>query len=163
MIEKADINDLEEVFSIYRLCDDAMKQQGYTYWDNYPKKHQTVSDINNGHLYKHSEEGIIKAVITLDEEQFFPWSRVHWKLKEKPLIVHRLAVHPLYQRKQLGHTLMHYAESIARDNNHTALRLDVSADNIAVNKFYVSLGYELAGTVYLPVRDYPFNCYEKLL
>ena len=139
-----------------------IQQQGFSYWHNYPKKYQTEDDINSKHLYKYSDSDIIKAVITLDESQFYPWSSVHWsRTDDKPLVVHRLAVHPEHQNRGLGKILMQFAEDFGLKHNNKTIRLDVSADNKAVNHFYISLGYAYRGSVYLPVRDIPFNCYDK--
>jgi len=164
LIELAQLHQLDEIFQLYRLCDIEMKKNGFTYWDDYPKKHQTKSDIINSSLYLLNQLDTLIAVITLDEEQFFPWFHVDWKYKEgTPLVIHRLAVHPRHQNKGFGKNMMDFAETWALENQYKNIRLDASSNNLGVHDFYTSIGYTVAGEVYLPVRDYPFTCYEKIL
>lgn len=164
LIEKARLEDLEEVFQIYRQCDKQMQLDGFTYWKDYPKKRQTQADLIAKKLYKYSVDNVIQAVITLDEEQFFPWHLAQWKEDSEPaLIVHRLAVLPRHQNKKLGNKLMAFAEEKAKSENYKSIRLDVSSNNTKALNFYLKQGYSPVGEVYLPVRDYPFTCFEKLV
>jgi len=124
VIRLAELSELDRIFSIYRQCDIKMQAQGYTYWINYPKKHQTEGDILSQTLYTYTDDSILKAVISLDEEQFFPWKLIKWKdTKGKALIVHRLAVLPEFQGQYLGHKLMTFAEEWAKENSYTSIRL----------------------------------------
>ncbi|PIE41978.1 MAG: GNAT family acetyltransferase [Gammaproteobacteria bacterium] len=56
--------------------------------------------------------------------------------------VYYLAVHPDYQRQQLGHQLMTYVEKQLTDQGCPKINLMVRSDNQQVRAFYQSLGYE---------------------
>lgn len=164
MIRKAQIKELDEIFAIYRLCDESMQASGFTYWIDYPKKHQTKTDIKNESLYVYASAEKLKAVITLDEQQFYPWSRVEWlDSNGKILAVHRLAVLPDDQGSGIAGLLMKFADDYAKQNGYTSIRLDASSNNLDVKNFYLNHDYHIRGEVYLPVRDWPFICFEKSL
>jgi|SRR5690554_3021272 len=66
---------------------------------------------------------------------------------QKPQIakVHKIYVLPEAQHKGIGKLLMHKAEEVAREQQHTKLQLNVNRQNKALN-FYQKLGYQILTT-----------------
>ena len=80
------------------------------------------------------------------------------------IYIHRLAVHPDYQKKGIGKSLMTFAEEYAKINDFKSIRLDTFSKNIRNNKFYKSRNYNQLGNVFFPMQsEYPFHCYEKII
>lgn len=80
----------------------------------------------------------------------------------KVLIIHRLAVHPLFQNQGFAKRLMDFAEDYAINENFSSIRLDAYSANEKVLRFYEAREYKKRGEVYFPDRKLPFYCYEKL-
>jgi len=87
---------------------------------------------------------------------------VHWKNNEgKVLVIHRLAVHPPFQKQGFAKKLMDFAEDHAIKNGCAAVRLDAYSGNERVLRFYENRGYQKRGEVNFSGRVLPFFCYEK--
>ena len=56
---------------------------------------------------------------------------------------------------------MDFAESFAKENNYSSIRLDVNSQNMRVIEFYKKRNYSIRISVNLPEREYPFHCMEK--
>ena len=79
------------------------------------------------------------------------------------MVIHRLAVHPPYQRKGLAHMAMNFIEDYASQSGYSGIRLDVYSGNEAPQKLYLHRGFTCAGEVFFPYRSLPFYCMEKTL
>ena len=80
------------------------------------------------------------------------------------LYIHRLAVHPKFQKKGIARRMMDYAEAFAKSKNHKSIRLDTFSKNQRNNKFYKLRGYTKLEDVFFPNQsEFPFHCYEKLI
>ena len=93
------------------------------------------------------------------------YNSTNWLTEDhKNLYIHRLAVHPKFQKKGIGNKLMDYAESTAKKLNFISIRLDTFSQNKSNNKFYESRGYKKLGDVFFRKQsEFPFHCYEKIL
>jgi GNAT superfamily N-acetyltransferase len=55
-------------------------------------------------------------------------------------LVHRVAVHPIVQRRGIGQALMGELETRARDRGITSLHLDTSISQVAAQRLYITCG-----------------------
>jgi ribosomal protein S18 acetylase RimI-like enzyme len=70
-------------------------------------------------------EGVVSInSIQEDEYRSIPWEDKNGKI----LVIHRLAVHPKYQRKGYASKLMDFAEMPGFDNNYSSIRLDAYSE-----------------------------------
>ena len=84
-------------------------------------------------------------------------------MTRKIQVIHRLAVHPDFQRKGIARNLMDFAEAHAKNNSFTSIRLDAYTGNKRVLQFYENRGYIKRGEVKFKGRSLPFACMEKQL
>ena len=96
------------------------------------------------------------------DEVYLP---VKWKTKnDNNLYIHRLAVHPDFQKKGIGKILMDFAEKYAKEKKFASVRLDTFSVNKRNLKFYESRGYQRLEGIYFPKQsEFPFYCYELIL
>lgn len=143
-IEKATIDDLEQVEEIYKLARDYMRKSGNPrQWGNsYPDSSIILNDINNGELYSIKNGEKIEAVFVfyIGKEDAYseslPWSR-----RSEYAVIHRVAKHP--EAKNITKTIFSYVLSI-----HPYIRIDTHQDNKTMRDALLHFGFNKIGVVY---------------
>ena len=167
MLQCLSAADFQHILPLYRACGAWLSANGFENWgDFYPTEAIIRADLEAQNLFGWVVADELVGVVVVDEvtNPFYP--QISWKYSQaKPAFVHRLAVHPAYQGKGYGQSLMLAAESIAQARKLEVLRLDVYEPNHALQRFYTLLGYENTGqSVYLGEPwVYGFVCFEKFI
>ena len=166
MIRKAVITDIDSILSITKACTKTMIENDIFQWNAfYPSKSTFINDINRNELYTLEKENVIIGCIvisTLIDEEYKP---VKWLTENgSHIYIHRLAIHPNFQKKGYAQQLMGFAESYAKDQHYTSIRLDTFSQNRGNQKFYEKRGYQKLECIhYLKQSMHPFYCYELIL
>lgn len=162
-IRIANKKDIKYLTEIYNKCKvDLCKQEVFQWTDNYPNSEIITSDINKSHLYLMENESEIIGAINISEEQENEYKKIEWKFNDnKILVIHRLVIDPKHQGNGFARKLMDFAESYAKKNDYSSIRLDAYSQNKRVIKFYEKRNYFLRGEVNFPERNYSFYCMEK--
>ena len=166
MIKVGDILDIDHILDITKCCATHMIKNGIYQWNEYyPDKSIFVRDAQNKELYVYCENEKIIACISLCNKIDDVYIPVNWKTNNSNnLYIHRLAVHPNFQKKGIGKALMDFAEKYAREKNYSSVRLDTFSMNKRNLKFYESRGYQRLEEIYVPKQsEFPFYCYELIL
>lgn len=165
-IELAVISNLDKVKEIAECCATDMINRNIFQWnEKYPSKKIFQKDIESNSLYLARINQEIVGCIMLSENKDDVYKDIKWLSEDNiNLYVHRLAVHPQFQKKGIGRKMMDFAEDYAKLNNYESVRLDTFSKNERNNIFYKSRGYTKLGNVYFPKQSrFPFHCYEKLI
>jgi len=166
MIRKANLKDLHSVKKIAEACATNMINQGVFQWnEHYPSLTIFKKDIEEENLYVIDLDGIVYGCIMFSEEKDPLYNTINWLTPDRSnLYLHRLAIHPLQQKKGWGKKLMDFAENYALENGNISIRLDTFSQNLRNNTFYKARGYTRLGDVYFVKQStFPFHCYEKVL
>ena len=166
MIRSANISDIESVLYITKSCALHMISNGIFQWnEHYPDKASFINDIENEELFVYCVSEKLVACISLCNKMDEIYKPVNWKTVNKNnLYVHRLAVHPDFQKKGIGKSLMDFAENYAGLKKCVSVRLDTFSKNKRNLKFYESRGYQKLNGIYFPKQSkFPFYCYELIL
>ena len=166
MIRPANISDIESVLDVTKSCALHMINNGIFQWnEHYPDKVSFVNDIGNEELFVYCNNVKVVACISLCNKMDEVYKPVHWKsINKNNLYIHRLAVHPDFQKKGVGKSLMDFAENYAKVNGFVSVRLDTFSENKRNLKFYESRGYQRLDGIYFPKQsEFPFYCYELIL
>ncbi|WP_246309474.1 GNAT family N-acetyltransferase [Paenibacillus alginolyticus] len=93
--------------------------KGVKQWDRfYPNRFIIQSDLQNGSLFGVKQSNTVIAAVVVDEKQSSRYDIMDWTDRQgKPACVHRLAVHPEFQRRGLGKILLGFAEQYALDQS----------------------------------------------
>jgi ribosomal protein S18 acetylase RimI-like enzyme len=156
--------DLKSVCNLYGVLTKDLRNEGIHQWDRfYPNRFVIKNDIKQGNLFGIVEEGQVIGAIVLDSNESKKYKILHWHdNKGKPLVIHRLGIHPDCQGKGYGKLLLQFAEEYAQENGHTSIRLDVFSGNPGALTIYERKGYKKVGTIKFPMRPLPYYCYEKV-
>lgn len=155
--------DMLEVQNLVQECIRDMHEQGITHWnDQYPPLNIFVSDIESKTLFVMRHIRKIVGIVVLSVEQDKEYEDIEWKDKEgNYLIIHRLAVHPEWQRKCVASKLLDFAEEYAMKNGFTSIRLDTFSRNVRTLNLFEKRKYERKlGEIYFPENEEPYYCYE---
>ena len=166
MIRSGNISDILSVLEITKSCALHMIENGIYQWnEHYPDKSTFINDAKNNELYVYVENEEVIACISLCNKIDEIYIPVSWKTKnQNNLYIHRLAVHPDFQKKGVGKNLMDFAENYAREKLYKSIRLDTFSKNKRNLKFYESRGYHQLESIYFPKQsEFPFYCYELIL
>lgn len=155
--------DLNEIFALFRAAIAEMERQEIYQWDEvYPDRDILRLDIIARQLFvgKINSEIVCAYVLNTDcdaEYQFGEWKYQ----QEYARIVHRLCVHPNYQRCGVARNTMLHIERQARNLGARSIRLDAFTLNPYALRLYERLGYNPVGTV--TWRKGNFYLMEKLI
>ncbi len=165
-ITKADSKDVQQILDLVQKCILEMNSAGITQWnDQYPPLDIFSTDIEKGDLFILKIEDGIVGIIVLSSEQDKEYGPIKWTDQDgASLVVHRLAIHPDWQRKGLAIKLMDFAEKIAKDNGYTSIRIDTFSLNPRMQNLIMKFKYNRKqGEIFFPENDEPYYCYEKIL
>ena len=165
-IKLAKLSDLDRVKEIAEACAEKMIEDNIFQWnEKYPSKEIFREDIKNNDLFVAWINSEIVGCIMLSSYKDDVYKNVKWISEDNNnLYIHRLAVHPSFQKKGIARKMMDYAEAYAKSKNHKSVRLDTFSKNHRNNKFYKLRGYIKLDDVFFPNQsEFPFHCYEKLI
>ncbi len=165
MILRCSKTDAEAIFRVFTRCKSALQAQGIFQWtDSYPTLQIIEDDIQQEHLYQINVHGTIIGIINISNVQEPQYKALEWMFPEETsLVIHRLAIDPIYQGQGFAQKLMTFAENLGIQNGYISVRLDAFSQNPRVLRFYEKRKYLKQGEVYFPDRIHPFYCYEKQL
>lgn len=166
MITPGKTTNLPEIIALTKACARHMISQGIYQWnEHYPNEGAFKKDIDRNELfiYKQNDKIISTIVIStlMDEE----YKEINWHTPSiDNLYIHRLAVHPDFQKQGKAREMMDFALTFARNKKTPSIRLDTFSQNKRNHLFYEARGYKRLGNVYFPKQsEHPFYCYENVL
>jgi len=159
------LQELPEVNQFYAEVTSELRKKGIDQWDRfYPNRFVMKNDLKNGTLFGMKAENHLIGAIVLDTNESKQYLKIQWgDYTGRPLIIHRLAVHPFHQGKGLGKKLLNFAEEYALEKGHTSIRMDVYSQNPEAVGMYERAGYQLRGSIMFPLRKVPYLCFEKII
>ena len=160
---KANINQTEEVFSIFSAAINHMEEEGIHQWDSiYPDKTVITEDIVRKLLYTGVIDGKIAVCFVLSEDYDEEYKNGQWQWPEsKFCIIHRLCVSPDFQNKGIAAETLKYIEKLCKSQGYDSIRLDCFTENPYSRKLYDKAGYSVVG--YADWRKGRFELREKKL
>ena len=160
---KADISQLDEIFSLYQKAIITMENDGIHQWDEiYPDKAVLEEDINKNQMYTGIIDQKIAVCFVLSEEFDVEYKNGKWKYPEaKFTVIHRLCVNPDFQKQGIATQTMEYIEKLCKSEGYDSIRLDCFTENPYSRKLYEKAGYSVVG--YADWRKGRFELREKKL
>ncbi|MEO6346794.1 MAG: GNAT family N-acetyltransferase [Aquaticitalea sp.] len=166
MIRKATNSDIDKVIEVTKQCAQYLIDKSIFQWnEHYPNRRTFETDVLRDELYVLVKNNSILGCVVIStfmDEIYIP---VKWLTPNKNnYYIHRLAVHPNYQRKGFARQIMDYAEILSKEKNQTSIRLDTFSQNKRNQMFYEQRGYKRLDSIYFPKQsEFPFYCYELIL
>lgn len=161
-IIKATSIDLIEVLFLLKVSIQEMDCQEWFCWDMHNTKIQ--SDIENNIVFLYKENEVCLGMISLCSDEIPEYKNFKWdESSQRPLIAHRLIVHPNWGDQGIDKSLLIFAEQYARENGFTSLRLGASSENQVAVALYHQLNYNVLGEMLTHYQKVPYYCFEKMI
>ena len=138
IIANSDINDLTNIFEIYRSATEYMKSKNQVAWPEFEKK-MIVEEIKNMKQWKLLINQAIACIwaTTLNDELI--WGK---RNDEPSLYLHRIATAPDYRGQNLVRHVIKWADDYCKSNKLKYIRMDTGGLNEGLIKYYENLGFE---------------------
>ncbi len=163
MIRHAKMEDMEAILGIVSEAIVLMQNDGNEQWNSsYPVHKDFYDDILAENLFVDSQSGgIIKSVVCLNQHEPDEYAEIQWSGDEPALVIHRMAVNPLFHGRGLAKELFQFAEERAAGLNLNYIRSDTCSRNVAMNTLFTRSGYIKSGIMRLTGTSQDYYCYEK--
>ena len=150
--------DREKILALYQM----QKGRDFCYWDeDYPSDETISFDLSRDALYVLKENEIIKAAISIEEDENVD-KLTCW---DKRLIpegeLARLAVMPQEQNKGLARVMMQFGMDELYRRGYKGIHFLVNKYNEKALRSYAVFDFRVVGEVHMYDQD--FLCYEKEL
>ena len=158
---KADISQLDEIFSVYSNAIIAMEKDNIPQWDEiYPDKTILEEDISKNQMYIGKIDNEIAVCFVLSEECDEEYKNGKWQYPDAKFnVIHRLCVNPTFQNRGIATETMKYIEELSESQGYEVIRLDCFTLNPYSQKLYNKTGYTVTG--YADWRKGRFELREK--
>ena len=165
IIRKAQTSDLENIMKMYTSCIKGMLANDIDQWDaTYPNAGVIMEDLIAQTYFVAEENSIIIGGINIDQNQDKTYLEIDWEDKsDSSLVVHRLGVKEEFWKKGIGKKLMIFAENLVVEKGLKSIRLDTYSGNPKAMEFYINLGYQQLGHIYLKEGKNEYYCFEKII
>jgi len=165
IIRKANKSDLDNIILMYKSCVKGMLANDIDQWDaTYPNAGVIMEDLIAQTYFVAEENSIIIGGINIDQNQDKTYLEIDWEDKSNSsLVVHRLGVKEEFWKKGIGKKLMIFAENLVVEKGLKSIRLDTYSGNPKAMEFYINLGYQQLGHIYLKEGKNEYYCFEKII
>lgn len=158
----AEASDAQAVFDLYVQATAHMCENGIEQWDErYPTEEILFEDIANGEMYVLTRGDDILSAVVLNDDQDDEYAAGDWRCGEHAAVIHRLCVHPKFQRQGIAKEMVRYAERLFVQWGYDCIRLDAFTQNPHALRLYEGFGYTKTGEV--TYRKGQFVLMEKAL
>lgn len=153
IIERANMNDAQEILDLYNRIIDKIKGQLYRpdwHRDLYPVLNHVLQAISQGEMWVARTDGKILSAMVLNHTHNESYDEIQWQkdLKDDEIFVlHLLGVDPGAMRKGIASKMVEFAKDLARQQGLKAIRLDVFNRNVHAEQMYLKHGFKIPGTV----------------
>ena len=142
---------LEEVTALYhRTVAYLQKHINYPKWSSaHPSDDGISATIAAGEQYICVENEKALGAVVLKDNPEGDYDAGDWSIDLKPgeyLVIHALAVDPLFAHKGVGRFMVEQCIKMARQGGCKALRLDVVPGNVPARDLYEKMGFVYVGT-----------------
>lgn len=164
IFRKAKNIEASEIWKILQSAIERRREDGSDQWQGgYPDLETVTEDILEGKGYVLAVENEIAAycALSFSDEPEYETIDGAWLTDSDYLVIHRIAVSPLFLKKGFAKELISQAEQFALENQVLSVRMDTNFDNFAMLRICEQLGYQYCGIVKMHGSDR--KAFEKVL
>lgn len=150
MITNSTINDIDEIFRLYKIASAYQKtKQKVVVWPAFERK-LVETEIQENRQWKLLIDNKIACVwaTTFSDAQI--WEE---KNKDTAVYIHRIAVNPEFRGKNFIAILVKWAKEYAKSNHKDFVRLDTLGNNTKLIAHYTKAGFQFLGMFDLKNTD----------
>lgn len=163
-IRPASAGELDAIWALVTRAVTHMNALGNPQWgEDYPTPDFYQADLRRGELFAAEVDAALAGVACLNTEEAPEYAPLPWTSASPAMVIHRMAVDPVFQREGVGSSFFAFAEAEARRRGLRAIRLDTYSKNGRMQALIRKMGFRQVGEIRLHGRPLPFPCFEKAL
>ena len=142
MITYATFDDLFELDELAEKVITHMKESKIPQWElNYPRYEHFEKDVINKALIIYKDENKIVGCMAILPENDPPYRTItSWK-KEYSIVIHRVLVDPMVQKKGIAKQLLDFAKQYGKQYGYESIKIDTHLDNYKMRRFLEKNGF----------------------
>jgi predicted N-acetyltransferase YhbS len=156
-LEHATAHDIDTVLSLIRDLSNWLKTKSIRQWSAAFPREILEGEVANGELFVVRENEELIASVALTRKAGELWANE----EGTALYLSRLIVNRKFSGNDLGQKVMSLAETEARHQGLSLLRLVTDSKNSFLQSYYEKLGYSSKGVRHYAPYNMDFMCYEK--
>ena len=148
-IQNSTINDIDEIFRLYKIATDFQKTRFIVHWPEFDRK-LIETEIAENRQWK----------IVIDNKTACVWATTFddpliWEDRniDPAVYIHRIATNPDFRGKNLVNDIVEWAKKYAIANNKKFIRMDTVGNNSKLIDYYTKCGFNFLGLSKLKNTD----------
>jgi ribosomal protein S18 acetylase RimI-like enzyme len=140
-IETSTIDDITEIFKLYKIATDYQKTKLITHWPVFEKE-MIEKEIFEKRQFKILIDNKIACIWTIDFNDPLIWQQ---KDKDPAIYIHRIATNPDFRGQNLVTIILDWAKEYALKNKKLFIRMDTVGENTKLIDYYRNCGFDFLG------------------
>jgi len=141
MIVNTSLQDIGEVFEVYKIASDFKKKISGVQWPEFDRN-MIETEIKENRHWKIMIDNSIACVWSITYEDYQVWDD---RNAEPSIYIHRIATHPDFKGKKFVEQIVEWAKQFAKENNKLYVRMDTTAGNQRLTDYYIKCGFSHLG------------------
>ena len=141
-IENSLLEDLPNIFDLYRIATDYMKSKNQVHWPEFSRK-LIIKEIEEKRQWKISIEGEIACIWATALNDELIWGNDN---NDPSVYIHRIASNPNFRGQKFVKSIVSWSDDYCIKNDLKFIRMDTVGLNEGLINHYKKLGFEFLGT-----------------
>ena len=144
-IRNSKIDDIDEIFRLYKIATDFQKTRFTVHWPEFDRK-LIETGISENRQWKIIADGKIACIwaTTFTDPQI--WEE---RNDDPAVYIHRIATNPDFRGQNLVGQIVEWAKIYANENQKQFVRMDTVGDNPGLINYYTKCGFDFLGLLKL--------------
>ncbi len=144
-IQNSNIDDIDEIFRLYKIATDFQKTRFTNHWPEFDRK-LIETEISENRQWKIIADEKIACLwaTSFDDPQI--WEE---RNEDPSVYIHRIATNPDFRGQNLVEQIVKWAKVFAIENQKQFVRMDTVGDNPGLINHYIKCGFDFLGLLKL--------------
>lgn len=144
-IRNSKIDDIEEIFRLYKIATDFQKTRFTVHWPEFDRK-LIETEISENRQWKIIADGKIACIWATTFTDPEIWEE---RNDDPAVYIHRIATNPDFRGQNLVGQIVEWAKIYANENQKQFVRMDTVGDNPGLINYYTKCGFDFLGLLKL--------------
>jgi ribosomal protein S18 acetylase RimI-like enzyme len=159
-IQNSTIEDLEDIFSLYRVATAYQKERFISHWPEFDRE-MVINEILEKRQWKMIIDGEVVCIWATTFSDPLIWAD---KNADPSVYIHRITTNPNCRGKGYVKQIVEWSKLYAIQNNKKFIRLDTVGENLKLIEHYTSFGFAFLGVSQLTNTDgLPMHYHNALI
>ncbi len=144
-IRNSNINDIDEIFRLYKIATDFQKTRFTVHWPEFDRKLIETEILENRQWKIVADEKIACVwATTFNDPQI--WEE---RNEDPSVYIHRIATNPDFRGQNVVTHIVEWVKMYAEKNQKQFVRMDTVGDNPGLINYYTKCGFDFLGLLKL--------------